>query len=301
MLRNAFLISFLIYLISCTSSDNANRANELIGKPVKTSLGSGKSKAAKIAEFSTFLQKLSKDQMIPASETDLHNTVKNYLPDSTISEGFDLHIREIGRIDTFRLVFHEYFDLYDDWSKTYLDIFSPVGNIQQSIRMWDLSFEGSTNLNFINNEIVEIAYHDFFDQKDMLKHAIIPDQLFYIHKSTKVSNRVEGTVYEYYKISEQGKLRRLSQKTQISIGRQFPQATAKLLSSSELESFEEQEIKLMKNEILAQNGYIFSDHSIQEYFEKQDWYAPRLEYKDSLLTDVEQLNFALLSKIQQEY
>jgi len=279
MLRNAFLISFLIYLISCTSSDNANHANQLGGKPVKTSLSKGKSKATQIAEFSSFLQKLSKDQMIPSSETDLHNTVKNYLPDSTISEGFDLHIREIGRIDTF----------------------SPTGEIQQSIRMWDLSFEGSTNLNFINNEIIEIAYHDFFDQKNIQTHAIVPDQLFYIHKSTKVSNQVEGTIYEYYKINAQGKLQRLSQKSQVSIDRKFPQASAKLLSSSELESFKEQEINLMKNEILAQNGYIFPDNSIQDYFDNQDWYVSYLEYNDSLLTDVEQLNFTLLSKVQQEY
>lgn len=301
MFRNAFLISFLIYLISCTSSDNANPGNGIVAKPVQASLKNGMTKGAKIKAFSTFLQKLSDDQMIPASETELHASVEEYLPDSTISKGFDLHIQEIGRIDTFRLVFHEYFDLYDDWSKTYLDIFSPAGEILQCVRMWDLSFEGSTNINFINNTIVELAYHDFFDEKNILSHAIVPDQLFFVDKYSKRSDRIEGTIYEYYEIDTKGQLKKLSQKSSISKARYFPQASAKLLTTSEVIHYKIDEIKLMKEEILAENGFIFSDLSTQNYFEKQSWYTPMLEYNDSLLTDIEHMNFNLLSKIEKEY
>ena len=303
MIKQALLISLLLYLISCTSSDNnvlsPNRMET--PKPLKVSIGTVKTEATKVKEFDEFLNELPFHQMIHASETDLQESVKYYLPDSTISEGYDLHIREIGRIDTFRLVFHEYFDLYDDWSKTYLNIFSPAGQCIQSMRLWDLSFEGNISINFVNNEIIEITYHDFFEPQDLKNHALIPDHNFYMENYTRVNDKTEGTIYEYYKISEEGALNVLSQNIQISEDRVFPHSSAKLFSQSELERYEVNEIRLMKDEILADHGFIFSDRTTQGYFETLPWYLPTTKNVDSLLTDIEKLNFALLSKVEKEY
>ena len=303
MRKQALLISLLIYLISCTSNDNGviHSGKIAVPKPVRTSLGISQIESEKIKEFDHFLSELSSHQMIHASETDLHEMVKKYLYESTISEGFDLHIQEIGRLDTFRLVFHEYFDLYDDWSKTYLNIFSPSGKLLQYLKLWELSFEGNTSINFINNEIVEITYHDFFKEEDIQTHALITDQNFYLSHSSKVNDQVEGTIYQYYEIVEGGVLKNLSQNTQISKGRYFPQSSAKLLSLSELQQYNLEEIRLMKDEILAEYGYSFSDISTRNYFEMQDWYTPISENVDSLLTDIEQRNFDSLSKVEKEY
>lgn len=303
MSKYVLLISLLIYLISCTSNDNGIMHLNGISspRPVKTSLGNRQSGAAEIKKFDNFLAEFSLQQMIHASETDFHEKIGAYLPDSVISKGYDLHIREIGRIDTFRLVFHEYFDLYDDWSKTYLNIFSPYGDLLQSLRLWNLSFEGNTSIKFINNKIVEIAYHDFFKREDLLDHALIPDQIFYLSQPSTVNNLLEGTIYEYYKIAENGILKTLSLNTKISKGRHFPQSSAKLLSESELTPYTISEIKLIKNEILAEHGYRFPDLATQAYFERQPWYSPSPENKDSVLTDIERLNFDCLSKVEKEY
>jgi len=300
MLKHGLLISLLIYLISCTSSDNG-LANETVPAPLKVSIGAIEEQAEKAKAFSAVLEGVSRRQMIHASETDLQNSIKAYLPDSTVSEGYDLHFREIGQIDSFRLVFHEYFDLYDDWSKTYLDIFSPSGSIMDSKRMWNLSFEGSIDIHFVNNKIVEIAYHDFFKLANLKHRALIPDQFFYLNSSSKAKDIVQGTIYEYYEINKQGTLKGLSQKTQVSPGRYFPQSSVKLLSLEELKQYALPEIKLMKEEMLAEHGYVFTDASTQEYFETQNWYFPKSANIDLLLSDVEKLNFELLNKIQKEY
>lgn len=302
MIKRALLTSLLFYLISCTSSDNTiMQSNDQVVKTVKISLGTGKSEKVKIKEFSDFLSECSKQQIIPAYEFDLHEKVKTYLPDSIRSEGFDLHIHEIGRIDTFRLVFHEYFDLYDDWSNTYLDIFSPSGELLRNMRMWELSFEGSTNINFINNEIIEIAYHDFFNPEDSRSKALVPEHNFYLEPTAKNTDKLEGTIYEYYKILKGGALKNLSQNIQVSKDRRFPQSSAKLLSASELKQYTLEEIRLMKDEILAEHGHVFSDFSTQNYFESQNWYLARPNYTEAQLTDIEALNFKRLSNIEKEY
>ena len=303
MSKYTILFSLLFYLISCTSNDNGIISPNNIStvKLVKATLNTPQLKAAKIKQFNDFLTELSSRQMIYSTETGLHEKVKLYLPDSIISEGFDLHIHEIGRIDTFRFVFHEYFDLYDDWSKTYLNIFSPSGDMLQSLRLWDLSFEGNTNINLINNEIVEIAYHDFFKIDDLLRHSLIPDQNFYLSQTSTVNNQIEGTVYKYFRINKNGILKNLSQNAKISKDRNFPQSSAKLLSDVELKQYNINEIKLMKNEILAEHGYHFSDLETQKYFDQQPWYTQMPENLESLLSDIELLNFDCLSKMEKEY
>lgn len=48
----------------------------------------------------------------------------------------------------------------------------------------------------------------------------------------------------------------------------------KVISDSELESMERQEIKLILQEIYARYGYTFEDDDLVEYFESQSWYMP---------------------------
>lgn len=303
MIKQVLLICLLSYLISCTSSDNriVYPIEISAAKPVKTSIKNKFLLAEQIKQFDDFLNSLSSQQMVAASETDLHRKVKTYLPDSLISEGFDLHMREIGRIDTFRFVFHEYFDLYDDWSKTYLNVFSPSGRLLDSQQLWELSFEGSTSINFLNDQIVEIAYHDFFEIENLLNQALIPNQNFYLANPSSVNNLIEGTVYQYFNLSGNGKFRNLTQNTDISDGRHFPQSSAKILSSIEVKQYTIEEIKLMKNEILAEHGYSFNDTEVQQYFENQSWYSNQEDSIKNRMTDIERLNFDFLSSIEKEY
>ncbi len=303
MHKYVVLICILTYLISCSSSDNRSMASkDGQAKKVKTSIGKSGDEKTRIQAFSNFLAEVAEHQVIHISQTDLHQKIKTYLPDSIISEGFDLHIHEIGTIDTFRLVFHEYFDFYDDWSNTFLDIFSPSGNLLATKRLQNLSFEGSTNINMLNEEIIEIAYHDFFKTDQLPSDLVILDEDFDATEDpSKMRTQVEGTLYEYYKIMSSGTLKNLSHKNQVSSGRVFPQSTLKLFSQDELKQYNLEEISLMKNEILAEHGCTFTNLETQNYFELQDWYIPKSNQVDNLLTDIEKLNIQRLRKIEAEY
>lgn len=49
-------------------------------------------------------------------------------------------------------------------------------------------------------------------------------------------------------------------------------------------------LRLLRNEIFAMHGYIFSDTSLANYFNKFCWYAPKLKSIDSLLTEPQKEN-----------
>lgn len=301
MIRPAVLFTFLIYLISCSSSDQGSIQSASLIKAVKVSSNNKTAHKDLIKAFSAFRTNLIEHQLITAAEEEKHKMVAAYLPDSTESPGFELHMREIGQIDTFHLMFHEYFDLYDDWSKTYLTIFNPMGNAKESLRLWEVSFEGNISINVINKSIIEIAYHDFFKKNTLKEKAILPDDHLYLKASTVEQKNIEGTIYEYFKVDHNGRLNKLSQKTSVSPYRDFPQSSAKLLSKTELDQFSIDEVRLMRDEILAGHGYIFSNNQKQDYFDLQEWYIGLHENVDSLLSDIEHLNYNLLSKVEQEY
>ncbi len=315
MIRNIILISSLFYLISCTSSDQpilVHAAKISPPKPVKTSIPVPDLEA--IQNFSNFLQDLSSYQMIAAGQVDIQNQVAQYLPDSTISSGFDLHLREIGGIDTFRLVYHEYFDLYDDWAHAYLTIFSTDGTAIEAKPLRELSFEGNTSINILDDKLIEIAYHDFFDKNALpddllIVPTVVEEQVKKKRKRKKKKrsyvsifpDRVEGTLYEYYAINAVGKFTPLTQANTFSGGRIFPQASFRLLSTEELEQLDKKELNLVKLEMLAEHGLIFEDEEAAIYFDKQPWYIPQHENVDSLLSDIERYNYQLLVNQEKDY
>ena len=47
------------------------------------------------------------------------------------------------------------------------------------------------------------------------------------------------------------------------------------------------ELRLLRNEIPARHGYIFKSQDLKEYFSKQQWYAPSVQYSDKMLTQDE--------------
>jgi hypothetical protein len=311
MIRNIILITSLFYLISCTSSDQpveVQTIKMIPPKPLKTS--NPASDKESIQSFSTFLRNIATYQMVAAGQTNLQEEVSKYLPDSTISAGFDLHLREIGGIDTFRLVFHEYFDLYDDWSKAYLTVFSLEGKALQAKRLQELSFEGNTSINIIDEALIEIAYHDFF-AKDRSPSSLvvlrpsIEEPKRKRRKKRKYEsihpNKVEGTIYEYYRITQTGILSPLSQMNDFSAGRNYPQASFRLLSRTELASLTKSDLGLIKSEMLAEHGYIFQDDNSAKHYQKQPWYKAQHYNVDSLLSDVERYNYQLLQQLEQDY
>jgi hypothetical protein len=76
----------------------------------------------------------------------------------------------------------------------------------------------------------------------------------------------------------------------------FPQASIRLLTSSDLNGMSKQDLKIMRNEIFARHGYIFKTNDMKSYFATQSWYQGQYDNVNSLLSNIEQQNIALIKK-----
>lgn len=302
MNRYSLIIFLLFYLLSCTSNDRSWLSKNRLPAAIAVNSGSiKKGHLDKIKEFSDFLKEMSREQMIASSDLVLHEMATVYFPDSTVTEGFDLHAREIGNLDTFRLVFYEYFDLYSTDSESYMGIFSPAGEALDIHNLKEVSFEGNANINVIDEQLIEISYYDFFEKNKFGKNGLIPTEGFYMNDFDKKRDIMEGYIYEYYRIDSNGHLNSISENTTVSIERKYPQSSARILSFSELEALSYDDILRMKNEVLAEHGYIFSNNVIQKQFNSEDWYEARYTNVETFLTQVEKINITKLQKLERQY
>ena len=96
-------------------------------------------------------------------------------------------------------------------------------------------------------------------------------------------------------------MKSISENSSVSIERKFPQSSARILSYSELEKLSYDDISRMKNEVLADHGYIFSNNVTQKQFNKENWYVAKYDNIDSLLTEIEKINLTKLQKMERQY
>ena len=70
--------------------------------------------------------------------------------------------------------------------------------------------------------------------------------------------------------------------------------TGMLLNTTYLSRFSKDELRLMRNEILARHGWKFQSKDLQEYFGKQSWYKPVADNKTIKLNIIEQTNVQMI-------
>ncbi len=301
MNRFSLIFSVLIYLLSCTSNDQ-NRLTKSELPVLAVSHGKiNKDHLSSIKSFSHYLKEMSREQMIASGDEKLQNMAKLYFPDSTVIKGFDLHAREIANLDTFRLVFYEYFDLYSSENDAYLGIFSPAGHALDIHQLKEVSFEGNININLIDEQLIEISYYDFFEKNKFGKNGLIPTEGFYMNDFDNKRSILEGYIYEYYRIDFDGQLKSIPNTTTVSLKRKYPQSSARILSFSELNELSYDEIMAMKNEIMAEHGYIFSNKVIKKKFDKKSWYQPRHTNIEAFLSEIEKINLTKLYQLERQY
>lgn len=300
---NRFLLIVLIltYLLSCTSNDRNWLVKSRLAAVAVSNGTIKKDHLEEIKAFSHFLKEMSKEQMIASGDEDLQQMATLYFPDSTVADGFDLHAREIGNLDTFRLVYYEYFDLYSPENESFLGIFSPAGEALDIHKMKEVSFEGNANINLIDEQLIEISYYDFFEKSKFGKGGLIPTEGFYMNDFDKKREILEGYIYEYYQLAADGQLKSISEKNDVSIDRRYPQSSARILSFSELKELSYDDISRMKNEILAEHGYIFSNKVIQKQFSKEGWYKAQHSNVEAFLSKIEKINLTKLQKLERQY
>lgn len=81
----------------------------------------------------------------------------------------------------------------------------------------------------------------------------------------------------------------------------YPQASERLLSASELNGLSNRELKIMRNEIFARKGYRFQTMAMRNHFRSLDWYQkiPKTHCNKSIvLTSVEKQNLVLIRSFE---
>lgn len=71
-----------------------------------------------------------------------------------------------------------------------------------------------------------------------------------------------------------------------------------LITEEELEKLDDKTVELIKNEIYARHGYIFTNRALKKYFESFNWYEPNEEYSPNLLNQTEKTNLKTIKKFQ---
>lgn len=64
------------------------------------------------------------------------------------------------------------------------------------------------------------------------------------------------------------------------------------LTEEDLKGLSSEQLRIMRNEIYARNGYIFQDRKLREYFMQKSWYSPVT--RDVSLTQIEQYNILFI-------
>jgi len=78
----------------------------------------------------------------------------------------------------------------------------------------------------------------------------------------------------------------------------FPQSSDRRLSPEDVGQLSSYDLKIMRNEIFARHGYIFTKPELQSYFQGQSWYTAQDADVTSFLTDIEEENIALIKQYE---
>lgn len=74
----------------------------------------------------------------------------------------------------------------------------------------------------------------------------------------------------------------------------YPYASMRELTNDDLKGLSDLDKKIMKNEILARYGFIFNDKEMKDYFTGQQWYKPKSNNVDKMLTELEKRNMEFI-------
>lgn len=122
-------------------------------------------------------------------------------------------------------------------------------------------------------------------------------------KTTQTS-KVETTQKELelkekeLKLKEEELNRQKQSNRQSNVPGNYPEASTRYLSSSELAGVSKYSLRIMRNEIFARHGYIFKTDEMRNHFFNQSWYIPLYDNVDGLLTPIEKANINLIKSFE---
>ena len=82
--------------------------------------------------------------------------------------------------------------------------------------------------------------------------------------------------------------------------REYPQASISKFGKYDLGYRTNEELRLIRNEIYAAHGYIFSSPDLKEHFESTEWYVPLAKNVNDKLTEIEKYNINLILEYEKK-
>lgn len=83
----------------------------------------------------------------------------------------------------------------------------------------------------------------------------------------------------------------------------LPDSGTRLLTESDLEGLDPDQLRLARNEIYARHGRMFRDEQLQDYFNHCSWYSGTIapeDFTDEMLTDIESANKDLIVEYEKK-
>jgi hypothetical protein len=83
--------------------------------------------------------------------------------------------------------------------------------------------------------------------------------------------------------------------------RKYDDLSRNKMNSNYFKKFNKSELRLMRNEVFASYGYIFTSQDLKEYFASKKWYEPTTKNVDDKLTEIEKYNIQLILEAEKAY
>jgi len=152
----------------------------------------------------------------------------------------------------------------------------------------DRPFDGNLSL---DGDTYNVEAREPGDHKD--------DGVFKFHIAKANLNEVKGTwkANDPKRPEKSYTLERRKFEYRTNVGN-WPQASQRLLKTSDVENLGKEDLEFMRNEIFARHGYCFAKKDLRQMFENEDWYVPNTVDIRGYLTDIEKKNIALIKRYE---
>ena len=199
--------------------------------------------------------------------------------------------------------------LYDqkDLLQDVLDGKKMISAVQDAKSKWGAQLQGRYIA--ANGETVVVEWNSVTvgGKKTLYEHLLFNDHVTGVINVAD-GNRLKGkweavlsldgiTLYEVEE-DEYGMFHRKGRKETLKWARndfpRFNYANSFLLNDGQFRKLKKSTLRIMRNSILAQNGYRFQSKDLQEYFSKCSWYHPISSNDDVELNLIDRLNIELI-------
>lgn len=142
------------------------------------------------------------------------------------------------------------------------------------------------------------TYSPQSDNHEQNKEVVQPNDVQNYNNDQQITNAQSGNNVQLDNKTQTNDNEPTNTDAQPNIPGDYPDASIRVLTASELSGYSKRELKLMRNEIFARHGYIFKTEDMKKYFSSKQWYEPKYNDVNSMLTDIEQQNIGTIKQLE---